>query len=379
MGNWKLFMKSNSNAKLKRPRKPQLDTDLQHPLIDDLLQPTPMQRNWTWWILVAVNSFLLLAGQSAATLLGRFYYDQGGGSKWLQTLTLSAAFPILYLPLLFTPPMAQPPPVAKISIIYIFLGLITAVDSLMYSYGLLYLTVSTFSLVCASQLGFNAVFSYFINADKFTVLTLNSVIVLTFSTAIIGVHSDSESPAEESRRSYVLGFILTLGASALYSLILSLMELSFQKVVKSQSLRAVLDMQIYTALVSTAAAAAGLFASGEWKGLKEDMEGFKKGRVAYVMTVVWTAVAWQVTNVGLVGLISEVSSLFSNVISTLGIPIVPVFAVLLFSEKMDGIKVVSLFLALWGFASYFYQHYIDHKAEKRGRMEGDGCGDASVQ
>ncbi|KAJ0959970.1 hypothetical protein J5N97_000260 [Dioscorea zingiberensis] len=162
----------------------------------------------------------------------------------------------------------------------------------------------------------------------------------------------------------MLGFILTLAASATYSLILSLMELTFNKVIKSRELSAVLNMQIYIAASHTAAATAGLFASGEWRDLKGDMEGFKKGRQFYVMTLVWTAICWQVNNVGLVGLIFEVSSLFSNVISSLGITIAPVFAVILLHDKINGIKVISSLMALWGFASYFYQHYLDYKLEK---------------
>ena len=35
---------------------------------------------------------------------------------------------------------------------------------------------------------------------------------------------------------------------------------------------------------------------------------------------------------------------------------------------MDGVKVISMELVIWGFISYFYQHYLDDsesKAEKR--------------
>ncbi|KAJ0961759.1 hypothetical protein J5N97_029587 [Dioscorea zingiberensis] len=331
-------------------------------------------RNLQWWIKVSIHTCLILAGQSAATLLGRFYYDQGGNSKWLQTLTFSAGFPILYIPLLLTKnstslPASCPLPLVKIAVIYIAIGLMTTADSLMYSYGLLYLSVSTYSLVSATQLAFNAVFSYFINSERFTHLTLNSIVVLTFSAAMIAFQPDSDNPSETPGGKYMLGFILTLAASATYSLILSLMELTFDKVIKSRELSAVLNMQIYTAAASTAAATAGLFASGEWRDLKGDMEGFKKGRLFYVMTLVWTAICWQVNNVGLVGLIFEVSSLFSNVISSLGIPIAPVFAVILFHDKMNGIKVISLLMALWGFVSYFYQHYLDYKLEKTAKTE----------
>ncbi|XP_020093383.1 probable purine permease 11 isoform X2 [Ananas comosus] len=398
MGNWKLFMKSVTNTKLKRPNASipahveDADAEeLRHPLTSTAaMGDTTMEEEeeeeeeeekgrrrrrwrWRWWVAVAMHSVLVLSGQSAATLLGRFYYDHGGSSMWLQTLTLSAAFPVLFLPrlLLFTPqspPLPPPSPLLKLGLAYVGLGLITAVDSLLYSYGLLYLTVSAYSLVCATQLGFNAVFSYFINGEKFTDLTLNSLVLLTFSAAILAVRSDDDPTAG---RHYGLGFVLTLAASALYSLILSLMELTFEKLVRSRSLRAVLDMQIYTAAVSTAAAAAGLFISGEYRGLRREAEGFGRGEVGYVMTLIWASVGWQVTNVGLVGLISEVSALFSNVISTLGIPIAPVFAVILFKDKMDGVKVISLLLAIWGFISYFYQHYLDYKAQKKATVLGE--------
>ncbi|KAG0473012.1 hypothetical protein HPP92_014869 [Vanilla planifolia] len=234
----------------------------------------------------------------------------------------------------------------------------------MYSYGLLFLSVSTYSLVSTTQLAFNAVFSYFINSEKLTHLTLNSIVLLTFSAAMLGVHSDEEH-SNGSGGKYALGFLLTLSASATYSLILSLMELTFQKVIKRQTVKAVLEMQVHTALVSTAGAMVGLFAGGEWKGLRREMESFGKGKVGYVMTLVWASVSWQITNVGLIGLIFEVSSLFSNVISALAAPVLPVFAVILFRDKMDGIKILSLLLALWGSASYFYQHYLDLLAERK--------------
>uniref|UniRef100_A0A7N2LSY4 Uncharacterized protein n=1 Tax=Quercus lobata TaxID=97700 RepID=A0A7N2LSY4_QUELO len=73
-------------------------------------------------------------------------------------------------------------------------------------------------------------------------------------------------------------------------------------------------------------------------------------------------------NIGAVGLIHEVSSLFSNVISVLGLPVIPVLAVIFFHDKMDGVKAISMVLAIRGFISYFYQHYLDDsesKAEKR--------------
>jgi drug/metabolite transporter (DMT)-like permease len=322
-----------------------------------------------WWLLVGLNIFFLLAGQTSATLLGRFYYDQGGNSKWMATMVQTIGFPFLFLVLLCFPRSATTSspstPLFHLFLIYLVLGLIIAGDNLMYSYGLLYLPVSTYSLICASQLAFNSIFSYFLNSQKFTALIFNSVVLLTFSAALLGVNGDSDGSSSLSHKYYVLGFLLTLGASATYSLILSLMQLSFEKVIKRETFSVVLDMQIYTAFVATCASVVGLFASGEWTGLKGEMEGFKSGKVSYVLTLAGTAVSWQIASIGVVGLVFVVSSLFSNVISTMALPVVPVFAVIFFKDKMDGVKVISMLIAIWGFASYVYQHYLDDLKGKR--------------
>ncbi|KAB1225096.1 putative purine permease 11 [Morella rubra] len=324
-----------------------------------------------WWFLVALNIFFLVIGQSAAVLLGRFYYDQGGNSKWMATLVQTLGFPILLIPLFLIsssqePPTSLAPPSIKILIlIYFSLGVVIAGDNMMYSVGLLYLSASTYSLICATQLAFNAVFSYFINSQKFTALILNSVFILSFSASLIAVNDDSEGPSGVSKSKYIVGFLCTLGASALYSLLLSLMQLCFQKVIKRETFSVVLEMQIYTSLVASCVSTVGLLASGEWKSLHSEMVTFGTGRVSYVMTLVWTAVAWQICAVGVVGLIFMVSSLFSNVISTVSLAVTPIAAVIVFHDKMNGVKVIAMLLAIWGFISYIYQNYLDDlKARK---------------
>ncbi|KAK3158774.1 hypothetical protein QOZ80_2AG0141430 [Eleusine coracana subsp. coracana] len=331
-------------------------------------------KHWHWWLMVALNIFFLIAGQTASTLLGRFYYNQGGNSKWMSTFVQTAGFPVLFVALyLFqfkspsSPTTISGPetPTTKIILIYVALGLIIAADDLMYSYGLLYLPVSTYSLICASQLAFNAIFSYFLNAQKFTPLIFNSVLLLTFSAALLGVDEDTQGTNGLSHGKYILGFVLTLGASATYSLILSLMQVTFEKVIKRETFSVVLNMQIYTALVATLASLIGLFASGEWKTLQGEMHSFGTGRLSYVMTLLWTAIAWQIASVGVVGLIFVVSSLFSNVISTFALPIIPVFAVIFFHDKMDGVKIIAMLMAIWGFISYGYQLYVDDKKSRK--------------
>lgn len=352
---------------------------------------SPTIKHYKWWFRVFLYIVFLLAGQSAATLLGRFYYDNGGNSKWMATFVQSAGFPILIPILLFflrsnhsavinpdsNNDREKQPSISTLLWLFLFLGVLLAGDNLMYSYGLLYLPVSTYSLICATQLAFNAVFSFLLNSQKFTALIFNSLVLLTVSASLLAVHPDSKNTTKVSKGKYAIGFVCTVGASATYSLYLSLMELSFKKVLKRETFDAVLDMQIYPSFVATCACVVGLFASGEWKTLQLEFRDYQKGRVSYVMTLFWIAVSWQITSVGLLGLIFEVSSLFSNVISTISLPAIPILAVIFFHDKMDGVKVIALILAIWGFLSYVYQHYLDEvESQKRTSLPNEETSDS---
>ncbi|XP_017644720.1 purine permease 21-like [Gossypium arboreum] len=334
------------------------------------------QRTYKWWLLMTIYTFFLLSGQSVATLLGRLYYDKGGNSKWLATIVQVVGFPIL-IPLYYLPSYksshtsnitTNPPSLLVLSGMYFGLGLLLAAGCLLYSVGLLYLPVSTYSLICASQLAFNALFSFFFNSQKFTPFIINSLVLLTISSTLLVFQNDSSGSTPVPRAKYVIGFVCTVVASAGYGLMLSLTQLCFQKILKKQTFKAVLDMIIYQSSAATLMISVGLFASGEWKSLGEEMEGFKLGKLAYVNVLVWIAVGWQVFSIGAVGLIFEASSLFSNVISTLGLPIVPVFAMVFFHDPMTGVKVISMLLAIWGFVSYVYQHYLDDRNSDTGKL-----------
>ncbi|TVU16000.1 hypothetical protein EJB05_39546 [Eragrostis curvula] len=325
--------------------------------------------NWRRWFIVAIDILFLIVGQTSASLLGRYYYHQGGSGKWISTFVQTAGFPILFFGLFFFPSKSSSEqsetPIAKVALTYIVLGLIIAADDMMYSKGLHYLPVSTYSIICASQLAFSVVFTYVLNSQKLSGLIFNSVVLLTLSDLLVGVSEESEESISVSRGKYFLGFILTLGASCTYALILSLMQLSFKNIIKRHTYSEVLNMQIYTSLVATFASLVGLFASGEWKSLKQEMDTFKSGEFSYLMTLVWTSISWQIASLGMVGLIFEVSSMFSNVISTFAIPIVPFFAVVIFHDKMNGVKIIAMLISVWGFVSYVYHHYLDDKKARK--------------
>lgn len=338
-------------------------------------------KRWQWWLLVSFNICFLLIGQIVAVLLGRFYYDQGGNSKWMATLVQTIGFPILFIPYIFFPSSKDSSSTAStttsyslpvIFVIYIVLGALIAGDNMLYSVGLLYLSASTYSLISATQLAFNAVFSFFINSQKFTALIFNSVVVLSLSASLLAINDESDKPSGVTNGKYILGFVATLSASALYALLLSIMQLTFQKVLKKETFSVVLELQIYTSFFATCVSTVGLFASGEWRTLGGEMNGFGKGGLAYVMTLVWTAVAWQVCSVGVVGLIFVVSSLFSNVISTLSLALTPLAALVVFHDKMNGVKVIAMLMGLWGFCTYIYQNYLDDRAVKRKQTDATG-------
>jgi len=135
-----------------------------------------LKRRFHFWLLSALNIVFLLAGQGGGIILGRIYYDNGGKSKWMSTLVQSAGFPVLLIPYFLIPLPKQhsdssnqtPPPMIKVTMIYFLLGALTAGENMLYSVALLYLSASTYSLISATQLAFNAVFSFFINGQKFT-------------------------------------------------------------------------------------------------------------------------------------------------------------------------------------------------------------------
>uniref|UniRef100_M1AL08 Purine transporter n=1 Tax=Solanum tuberosum TaxID=4113 RepID=M1AL08_SOLTU len=188
------------------------------------------------------------------------------------------------------------------------------------------------------------------------------------------LHNDDSSERtnnKTSRQKYIFGFLSTLAASAGYALMLSITQLALQKVFKKESFRLIIEMSTYQSISATMVLLIGLFASGEWKKLVKEMNEYELGKISYVLNLIGTSICWQFYTVGSVGLIFKVSSLFSNVISILGLPVAPVLAVIFLHDKLSGIKVMSMVLAIWGFVSYMYQHYLDDlkdKAEKRGKL-----------
>ncbi|KAL4561630.1 hypothetical protein LXL04_033800 [Taraxacum kok-saghyz] len=126
-----------------------------------------------------------------------------------------------------------------------------------------------------------------------------------------------------------------------YGLMLSITQLAFQKILKSTSYKVVFDMTLCQNVVASVVILVGLFASGEWKDINGEMRGYQSGTVSYIANRVGTANCRMAR-----------------------IPITPVLALVFFDEKMNGVKVMSMLLAIWEFVSYIYQHYLDDLKEK---------------
>ncbi|CAI0545175.1 unnamed protein product, partial [Linum tenue] len=346
-------------------------------------QDTP--KDFWWWLKIALYTVGVLLGQSAALLLGRLYFLKGGNSKWMSSVVQVLGFPVL-IPFYIFITMKEgqkgvaiddeddddrkPPSPYTLGAIYASLGLIIGLNCFLYSVGLQNLPVSTYTLLCASQLAFNSFFSYFINGQKFTPFVVNSLVLLTISSVLLVFNKDDTSSSSTapaiSRVKYIIGFLCTLTSSALYGVVLSVTQFVFTRVVKRQTFKQVMEMIITENVVASVVTVVGLFASGEWRSIDREMDAYRLGTVPYLMVLIWIAVFWQMFSIGAVGLIFEVSSLFSNSISAVGLPIVPIMAVFFFNDKMNGIKGVSMALAVWGFVSYVYQYYVDgQKSDKK--------------
>ncbi|KAE8700779.1 putative Purine permease 10 [Hibiscus syriacus] len=228
-------------------------------------------------------------------MLSRLHFEKGGTRKWVSALRLFA---------------------------YVYLGLLLAGNSYLYEVAFQYLPVSTVALISASQLAFNAFFSYFLNSQKFTPFIINSLFLLTISFVLLVANNSSERPAGVSNEKYVVGFMCAIFGTATYGLILTSQQLTFRKT---------------------------------------KMDVYLLGRTSYVTTLVGTAVSWQAFVFGGVALVFEISALFSNVIGVLGLPFTPIASMLVFHDEISSIKGISTVLAIWGSISYACQQYLDDR------------------
>ncbi|KAH7387505.1 hypothetical protein KP509_16G025800 [Ceratopteris richardii] len=331
-------------------------------------------------MLMVASCIAMAVGLSSASLLGRFYFVNGGSRRWVYTWIESAGWPVLLPPLgisyyikknfclrmalkqAFTP---------RLCLIYAAMGCLTALDNLLYSMGLSYLPVSTNSLVCSSQLAFNAVFAYIIVGQKLSPYVINSIVVISAGTVILGVSTENDRPAGTSHREYVVGVLVTIFASAIYALMLPLLQLIYTKGFSKEksSFIIVLEVQIAISSVAATFSLLGMAVHGDFHAIREEALFFHSGVASYILTLVFSAIGWQAYFLGASGIIFLSSSLMSCVFMTAMIPILPILAVIFFHDNFSALKGIAMLLSIWGFLSYIYDGYISYKAERKAILD----------
>ncbi|KAG2643937.1 purine permease 1-like [Panicum virgatum] len=342
-------------------------------------------------VLVA-NFVLMVVGSAGGPLFLRAYFLRGGARKWLSAFLQTAGFPILLVPLCASfsrrrrrrrsgsgeeasstkaaggaPFFLMTPRLLAASA---GIGVMTGLDDLLYAYGLAYLPVSTSSILISTQLAFTAAFALLLVRQRFTAFSVNAVALLSVGAVMLGMNAGGDRPAGVSRAQYGAGFAMTLGAAALFGLVLAVMELSQARHAARPGAAAVtytlvIEMQLVIGLTATIFTAVGMLVNNDFHAILEEAREFGFGRTGYYMLLAGSAATYQCFFLGTIGAIFFGSALLAGVVMTVLIPVTEVLAVLLFGEPFNGTKGVALALSLWGFVSYLYGEVQTAKANRQ--------------
>ncbi|KAK7349431.1 hypothetical protein VNO77_06796 [Canavalia gladiata] len=317
-------------------------------------------------LLLVTNSLLLCIGSSAGPLVMRLYFIRGGHRVWLTSFLENAGFPVMFFPLavsyirrrrLSSAETEKPtiismkPPVLVASVM---IGILSGLDDYFYAYSLARLPVSTNALVVSTQLGFTAFFALVLVRQRFTVYSVNAVILLSIAAGILALHTSGDRPRGESTKEYVMGFVMTILAAALHGVILPLIELLYKKTKQPLTYSLVMEIQLVTTFFATLFCAVGMIVNNDFKVIPREARDFKHGEGNYYVVLVGSAILWQAFFMGAIGVIFCASSLLSGILIAVMLPVTEVLAVVFFKEKFQPEKGVSLLLSIWGFVSYFY-------------------------
>ncbi|KAE8653915.1 Purine permease 1 [Hibiscus syriacus] len=321
--------------------------------------------------LLIINCIILAIGNCAGPLMMRLYFIHGGKRVWFSSFLETGAWPIILLPIIcayFHRSRTQPSSQNKLFFMkpYLFLaaafiGILTGLDDYLYAYGVARLPVSTSSLIIASQLAFTAGFALVLVKQKFTSYSINAVFLLTIGAGVLAMHTSGDRPANESNREYVLGFLMTLSAAALYGFVLPLVELTYKKSKQEISYALVMEIQMVMCFFATAVCTIGMLVNNDFKVIPREAREYGLGETYYYVIAICSAIIWQCFFLGAIGVIFCASSLLSGIIIAVLLPVTEILAVIFYHESFHAEKGAALALSLWGFLSYFYGEIKDSK------------------
>ncbi|XP_058096967.1 purine permease 3-like [Magnolia sinica] len=332
------------------------------------------------WKLLLLNCTIMAIGIIGGPLVTRLYFLHGGTRKWIPSWLQTVGFPIQLIPLsiFYVQNRTQERPTKffaapRLLIASAGLGLLSGLDNYMYSLGLSYIPVSTSSLLFATQLAFTAFFALIIVRQKFTPYSINSVVLMTLGSIILGVHKSGDRLPGVSNAEYFLGFFVTLGGAALLGFIMPCMELAYTKSSKALTYAGLMQFQIGVGLFATVFCTIGMLVNNDFKAIPREAREYGLGETKYYVVLVSCAVLFQMVFVGMLGVIFCFSSLFTSVFSSMLLPLTEVAGVIAFHERFTAEKGTALALCLWGFVSYFYGAYKIHHNHKPKLPESDAA------
>ncbi|KAI5654944.1 hypothetical protein M9H77_32131 [Catharanthus roseus] len=226
------------------------------------------------------------------------------------------------------------------------------------------LPVSTAALIVSSQLIFTAFFALILVWQKFTPYTVNTVVLLTIGAVVLALCGSSDKPQGESGKTYTLGFVMTFVAAVLSGLLFPAIELLYIKGRQAVTCTLVLEIQMVISFAATLFSTVGMFVVNDFKAIANEAREFQLGEAKYYVVLISGAIVWQVNTLGAVGIIFCASSLVTGIISSVLLPIQQVLAVVIFHDKFQAEKGLSLVLCLWGFVSHLYGEYKAAKKKK---------------
>ncbi|KAK9096118.1 hypothetical protein Sjap_021615 [Stephania japonica] len=207
-------------------------------------------------------------------------------------------------------------------------------------------------------------FARIIVRQKFTPFSINSVVLMTLGSVLLGLRANGDRPAGVSGKEYLFGFFMTLGSAGLIGFIYPCIELCYAKASRALNFTAVLQFQLNVAIFASLVSFIAMLVNKDFQAMQRESRDYGLGQTMYVVVLVCAAVVWQFSLIGVLGVIFCVGSLFNGILSAVLLPLMEVAAVIAYHEKFTGEKGMALVLCLWGFTSYFYGEYQNHKKAK---------------
>ncbi|GAA0157445.1 hypothetical protein LIER_14711 [Lithospermum erythrorhizon] len=328
------------------------------------MEPPKRMSNTLRKLFLVISGISMIGAGCAGSLVIRLYFLHGGSRIWLSSFLQTAGCPIILVPLAITymaRRKSQSSKNAKLMLMEktlfkfsVIVGLLFGVIDYLFSAGSSKLPVSTSSIIYSSQLAFTAGFAFLLVKQKFTPYSVNTLVLLTVGPAILALNASSDRPEGETMKDYIIGFLMMGLAAVVNGFVLPLMELSYKKANQGINFTLAVEFNMMMCFFATVFSTVGMLINKDFQAISREARNYELGEPIYYLVLVSTSVLWQMSLLGLNGVIFCGSSLLSGILSALSIPIIEVLAVIFYHEKFQAQKGISLLLSLWGFVSYFY-------------------------